>query len=310
MNDETQSNILKSLADETRLRLIRILAKEELNVQEVCEILDLPQPRISRHLSVLRASKLVIDRRDGTRIYYSLATLDDELKPFESYLESIAQSEHEDLNALEETLKKRELQSKDFAAAMAENWDEIGSELHSPTAAIFSLAAMAPKGMVIADLGCGTGLMLPVLSRLGQKVYAVDHSAEMLEVAKQRCEKLEIEHVDFVNRSLDDLEDKVSQCDVMFLHFVLHQVASPQTLLPSIFKYLKPGGRLVIVDRTPHEDETARSRFGSIWLGFSEEKIAGWLESEELEGFNYFEINSSNSDKSFQSFIASVVKKA
>lgn len=310
MNDETQSNILKSLADETRLRLIRILAKEELNVQEICEILDLPQPRISRHLSVLRSSKLVVDRRDGTRIYYSLAQLDDDLKPFESYLSSIAVSDHDDLISLEATLKKRELQSKDFAAAMAENWDEIGSELHSPTAAIFSLAAMAPKDMVLADLGCGTGLMLPILSRLGQKVYAIDHSAEMLTVAEKRCQNLEIDNVDFVNSSLDDLDGSIDQCDVLFLHFVLHQVASPQTLLASLFKHLKPGGRLVIVDRSPHEDESARSRFGSIWLGFSEDKLAGWLESDEMANFDYFEINSSNSDKSVQSFIASLVKKA
>jgi ArsR family transcriptional regulator len=40
---------------------------------------------------------------------------------------------------------------------------------------------------------------------------------------------------------------------------------------------LKKGGRLVIVDQLPHGDESARSRFGSVWLGFSQEQLEGWL---------------------------------
>ena len=75
LSDEDHTLILKALADETRLRLVRVLQKEELNVQEICEITNLPQPKISRHLAVLKNSGLVNDRRDGTRIFYVAANL-------------------------------------------------------------------------------------------------------------------------------------------------------------------------------------------------------------------------------------------
>ncbi|MFC1616826.1 ArsR/SmtB family transcription factor [Candidatus Margulisiibacteriota bacterium] len=65
--------ILKSLADDTRLRIVNLLSKKELNVNELCEILDAQQSNISKHLSRLRLTGVAVDKRDGMNIYYSLA---------------------------------------------------------------------------------------------------------------------------------------------------------------------------------------------------------------------------------------------
>jgi ArsR family transcriptional regulator, arsenate/arsenite/antimonite-responsive transcriptional repressor len=69
----TPTTLFKCLADETRLRCIALLHKEgKLCVCELTYALDLLQPKISRHLSQLRQSKLLIDSREGQWVYYQL----------------------------------------------------------------------------------------------------------------------------------------------------------------------------------------------------------------------------------------------
>ena len=64
--------ILKSFADDTRLRIINLLNKQELNVTELCGILQSSQSNISKHLTRLRLTGIAGDRRDGLNVYYHL----------------------------------------------------------------------------------------------------------------------------------------------------------------------------------------------------------------------------------------------
>ncbi len=64
--------ILKLLADPTRLRLLHLLQREELSVAEIQEILDMAQSRISSQLALLRKADLVVDRREGKKSFYSI----------------------------------------------------------------------------------------------------------------------------------------------------------------------------------------------------------------------------------------------
>ncbi|WP_084417535.1 ArsR/SmtB family transcription factor [Chrysiogenes arsenatis] len=65
----------KALCDETRLRIIALLAEQELCVCNITAVLSLPQSTVSRHLAVLRGAGLVEDRRHGTWMWYSLAPI-------------------------------------------------------------------------------------------------------------------------------------------------------------------------------------------------------------------------------------------
>jgi ArsR family transcriptional regulator len=65
--------LFKAFSDETRLRLLNLLAQREHCVCEFQSILRVPQPRISRHLAYLRRSGLVKTRRSGKMIFYALA---------------------------------------------------------------------------------------------------------------------------------------------------------------------------------------------------------------------------------------------
>jgi ArsR family transcriptional regulator len=63
----------KALADSTRLRILNLLLQGELCVCDVQYVLDISQPNASRHLSYLKNSGIVLDRRDGYRIFYRLS---------------------------------------------------------------------------------------------------------------------------------------------------------------------------------------------------------------------------------------------
>jgi len=86
------ANIVKALSDETRLRVIKLLEERELCVCELIQVLNMSQPRISRHLSVLKNAGLVDDRREGKWVYYSLCNGSDnaEIKAILKAMSSLA----------------------------------------------------------------------------------------------------------------------------------------------------------------------------------------------------------------------------
>ncbi len=63
---------LKALADPVRLQIIDLLRKEELSVGEIVNVLDLPQPTVSRHLSYLYQRHLVERRKEANQVFYSV----------------------------------------------------------------------------------------------------------------------------------------------------------------------------------------------------------------------------------------------
>ena len=64
-----------TLGDKTRLSILTLVAKGEMNVQALCNVLELPQSSVSHHLGLLLTAGLVKNRRDGKRVFYSHADL-------------------------------------------------------------------------------------------------------------------------------------------------------------------------------------------------------------------------------------------
>ena len=273
VSDEKQCELLKTLGDETRLRLIRLLDREELNVQELCTILDLPQPKVSRHLAILRQSALVEDRRHGNRIFYSLSPLEKEFNHFSGLLESVISADHPDLERLETCLKSR----CTCEVADASKWDEELKKLYNPLTALPALANLAPRGLVVADFGTGTGRMLPVLSQFADTVYAIDYSQKMLDFAQKRAQALGLENIQFIKADLLDRNFILPACDGILMHFMIHQAEKPGEVIKRVAEFLKPSGRLVVIDRLAHDDESVRKNFGSKWLGFDQDQLNNWF---------------------------------
>ena len=69
-----QARVLKALANESRLKIVDRLSRGECSVGELTDLVGSEQSTISKHLAVLRAHGIVLDRREGNVVYYSLMT--------------------------------------------------------------------------------------------------------------------------------------------------------------------------------------------------------------------------------------------
>jgi len=103
--------ILKVLGDDTRLRIVNLLHKQEMNVAELYQVLNATQSNVSKHLAKLRLTGIVNDRREGQFIYYYLAKLDNQFHQdlVNFIIRGLSKSEifEQDLERLEEFNKQK-----------------------------------------------------------------------------------------------------------------------------------------------------------------------------------------------------------
>lgn len=71
---ELHASVCKGLADPKRLLILTTLQDGERSVSEICEELDLPQANVSQHLAILREKGLVLSRKEGQRVFYTVAS--------------------------------------------------------------------------------------------------------------------------------------------------------------------------------------------------------------------------------------------
>src|SRR5271154_4711368 len=76
LSSEQLVEVLRAAGEATRLRILALLAREELAVMELSQILGQSQPRVSRHLKLLTEAKLVERFPDGAWMFYRLAASD------------------------------------------------------------------------------------------------------------------------------------------------------------------------------------------------------------------------------------------
>lgn len=267
-----------ALADATRCRMLAVVEAHELTVSELCTVLQLPQSTVSRQLKVLADAGWLASRRDGTSRYYTV-DLNDESR---EQLWRIARSQvadrpsaAQDDRRLERVLKLRSAGSQKFFATTAGQWDLVREDLFGRDFVSPSLLSLLDENWVVGDLGCGTGLVTAALAPHVNRVIGVDASDEMLGAARTRLSALE--NVEWRSGTLEALPIKDKTLDAAILMLVLHHVPSPAAALGEAFRALKPGGRVLITDMTPHHHEEYRQQMGHVWLGFSEQQMRKFL---------------------------------
>ena len=275
---------MQALADPTRVRLLRLLEQHELGVAELCEVLQLPQSTVSRHLKTLADGAWLVSRRENTAHLYR--TLLDELDPPKRDLwvlarrqtEAWATARHDDLR-LRQLLASRE-DGRGFFAGLGGDWDEIRREQYGEAFDASAAFALLPPGAVVADLGCGTGRLLLDVAPFAAGVIGVDASPAMLKAARRRMARHA--HVDLRQGELDDLPIDAVSCDATLCVLALSYVEDPSAVLRETARVLRPGGRAVVVDVLAHDRDDFRRRMGQRHRGFSTEQMSALMAAAGL----------------------------
>jgi ArsR family transcriptional regulator len=289
MNTTSVLNRLGALADPTRTRLLLALDRHELTVSELCAVLQLPQSTVSRHLKLLADDRWVTARAEGASRLYTLAAA---LDPAARRLWQLVRGQiaedvtaSQDAERLRSVLAERRTRSQEFFANSAGRWDALRTELFGSRTDLAALPALLDEGWVIGDLGCGTGQLAGSLAPFVARVVAVDQSRAMLAAARTRLR--DYANVELRHGELEALPLADGELDAAVLFLVLHYVAEPSRALAEASRALKPGGRLLVVDMTPHAREEYRQTMGHLWQGFSPEQLNGWLVTAGLEPGRY-----------------------
>lgn len=276
---------LGTLGDATRCRLLALLEGNEFSVSECCQILQLPQPTVSRHLKVLLDGGWVSARNRGTSRHYRAADglSDDAVAIWSVVREQMRRDPRlaEDAERARAVSALRDDRSRAFFSASADRWDEIRSDLYGARADILPLLGLLEPDWTVADLGTGTGVFPVTVAPYVGRAVGVDRSPEMLSAARQRARGLE--NVDFREGTLERLPLGDASVDLAILSLVLHFVPDPPAALAEAVRILRPGGRLIVVDARRHGREELAEEMGHHWPGFDAPRMTGWLGEAGLE---------------------------
>lgn len=282
---------LRALADPTRLRILALLEKDELSVNELQEVTRLGQSRISTHLGLLADTGLLASRRDGRRTFYRLNPEAD--LHAREFLQLALRGAHElpeqaaDIVNLKRILARREEQAQVYFNQVVGRFDRSYGPGRSWQAFGHLLLRMLPP-IDVADLGSGEGLISELLARRCRRVIAVDNSEKMVEFGARKARKNGLKNLEFRLGDIVDPPIPSGSVDLVLLSQALHHASDPQRALTSAYRILKPGGQLLLLDLVSHRFTQARELYGDEWLGFAEADLHRWMESA---GFRDIEIS-------------------
>lgn len=269
----------RALGDPTRLRILRLIGEARLNVSEVVSLVGVAQSSVSHHLTRLKALDLIREERQGGFTYYSLAI--DEKAPLFPLIKlaRAAPDEHGDQARLTELLHNRE-----DVHTLNEKLLEPGQSWRLWSAALSSL--LPP--LEVVDFGCGTGVLTVELARWAGHVTAIDRSGSALSKAKAEAARQGLSNITFLEADLHALPLPGASVDLVVVSQSLHHVDSIEHVLAEGARLLKPGGRMVVLELLPHEEDWVLARLGHQHLGFDPEVVREAMRAAGIDAHQTF----------------------
>ncbi len=282
------AGLFRLLGDDARLRILRLLDAERLNVTELTSILGIAQSGVSRHLGLLKDAGLVEERRDAGFTFFRLASAlpsgENGFGPVWPLLRA-----HFDTAAATPEGRADDARLEEVRRVRKENFDDHGADGErgqiipgrSWAAWARALGHLLPP-MVVADLGCGDGYLTVELSRFAKKVIAIDRSEAALARARQMAQRLvrrshgeggRLNNVEWKRGELEKLPLKDASVDVALLSQALHHASSPDKAMSEAARIVKPGGRVLLLELRGHQEQWVRERLGDKWLGFDDDQL-------------------------------------
>ena len=277
------SALYRLLGDEARLRLLRVLAREQLNVTELTGVLGLAQSGVSRHLGLLKDAGLVREEKDGGFSYYRLAPSLEKRSdnPLRATLDAQFQASADD-----PTIRADEARLHEILRLRKENFESHGGpdardarQLvpgRSWAAWSRALGRLLPP-MKVADLGCGEGYLTIEAARWASRVIAVDRSDVVLKRARGLARRRRVTNVTWKKGELEKLPVHDNAVDVAMLSQALHHAQHPGRAVEEAARITAPGGRVLVLDLRAHGEDWVRSKLGDRALGFGDDELKKML---------------------------------
>jgi SAM-dependent methyltransferase len=299
------------LGDAARLRILRLLEREELGVGEIARVVQMPQSTVSRHLKLLHDAGLLSKRAEGTASLYrfSPAGIDDDARRLwdvaRGRLEK-SRAFHEDKARLESVLNERKTDSRSFFGRLGGEWDRLRRDLFGEAFTTDALLALVDPAWTVADLGCGTGNAAERIAPLVKRVIAIDREPAMLDAARQRLARLK--NIEFRRGELERLPLKSGEADAATMFLVLHHVDDPREAVREAARAIAAGGVLMIVDMQSHDREAYRHTMGHKHLGFSEKDVKAWARHAGLRDARFIRLRPDTESRGPGLFVATMRK--
>ena len=282
------STLYRLLGDEGRLRLLRVLARERLNVTELTGVLGLAQSGVSRHLGLLKDAGLVQEEKDGGYSYYRLAPplAPGNQNPLRAMLDRQFTASAEDPTVRADDARLHEvlrLRKENFETDVGPDARDARQLVPGRSWAAWSRAlGMLLPPLKVADLGCGEGYLTMEAARWAARVIAVDRSEAVLRRARGLAERRRVNNVIWKRGELEHLPIADEQVDVAMLSQALHHAEQPARAVAEAARITAPGGRVLVLDLRTHHETWVHNKLGDRVLGFADGELKRMLTSAGL----------------------------
>jgi ubiquinone/menaquinone biosynthesis C-methylase UbiE/DNA-binding transcriptional ArsR family regulator len=284
------SALFRLLADDVRLRLLRLLAAERLNVSELTSLLGIAQSGVSRHLGLLKDARLVTEEKEGGYTYFKVA---DDLRRgrdgfgplwplLESQFKALRRTPagREDDARLQEVMRLRKENFEAHAGPDARRSHQLVPG-RSWAAWARALGHLLPP-LEVADLGCGEGYLSIEAARWAKRVIAIDRSADVLARAKELAARRRVRNVTWKRGEIERVPLPDASVDVALLSQALHHATQPAAALAEAARIVRPGGRVLVLDLRSHDEQWVKTRLGDRWLGFEDDELKAFMNDAGL----------------------------
>lgn len=278
MFDLTNSTqLLRLLAEPTRLRLLLLLTAESLTVAEMTSVTRLSQSRISSHLARLREAGLVRDKAQGNASLYSVDTQlwAMEIRPiWGALIDQLDDVQlHRDRERAAEIVRRRS-QHTGWAESVAGRMERQYSPGRTWEAMAASIIELLELGDVL-DIASGDGVLSELLCRRARSVTCLDRSEAVIEAARHRLAQRG--NVSFRVGDMHALPFADNSFDQVFSLHALTYSRAPETALEESARVLRPGGRLIVATLAQHEHEATVAAYDHVNMGFATTELRRWL---------------------------------
>lgn len=276
--------LFRLLGDDARLRILRLLAAERLNVTELTGIMGIAQSGVSRHLGLLRDNGLVEEQREGGFSYYRVPPAGS--RNGHQALWALLETQFA-ATAGDEVARADRARLKEVLRVRKESFATHGDSRQLVPGRSWAAWARALGHLLpawdVADLGCGEGYLTVEAARWAHRVVAVDRSADVLLRARALARRRRVSNIVWKRGELEGLPLDDNSVDVALLSQALHHAAEPARALAEAARITRPGGRILVLDLRTHDQGWVQERLGDQWLGFDNDALERLLTGAGLE---------------------------